>query len=294
MTVSPTARFHGQAIQKARGIPIGLIATSVGGTPAEAWSSPAAIQKCTNPPPMPPGPVLPPQANTVLWQSMVVPLLRTTIKGVVWWQGEANADWQMQPKRYACVFPAMIESWRRSWSEHALGTTASQFPFGFVQLSTWADQQNRTCGTDARACSAATVRFGQTANVGSVPNLRMPNTYMAVGVDLGDPTSPWGDSESASDIMCTLTASCRHKPLSCLTVLFDLPSVSNLTNYYSCSAWVLVASSFAVHPRWKKKQVSHCLQLQSLWIVPTAAVSEHVFSCAGRTARARHPRRGIR
>ena len=99
--------FHGQAIQKARGIPLGLIAASVGGTPAEAWSSPAAMQQCANPPPMPPGPVLPPQASTVLWESMVVPLLRTTIKGVIWWQGEANADWNMQPKRYACVFPAV-------------------------------------------------------------------------------------------------------------------------------------------------------------------------------------------
>eukprot|EP01051_Picozoa_sp_SAG22_P023450 SAG22_NODE_6056_length_908_cov_1.211372_2_plen_156_part_01 len=87
----------------------------------------------------------------------------------------------------------MIASWRRSWSEYSLGTTAAEFAFGFVQLSTWADQQNATCGTDERACSAATVRFGQTANVGSVPNLRMPNIYMAVGVDLGDPTSPWGD-----------------------------------------------------------------------------------------------------
>eukprot|EP01052_Picozoa_sp_SAG31_P049748 SAG31_NODE_11040_length_1072_cov_0.950668_1_plen_166_part_00 len=53
--------FHGQEIQKARGVSIGLIATSVGGTPAEAWSSPTAMGQCADPPPMPPGPVLPPQ-----------------------------------------------------------------------------------------------------------------------------------------------------------------------------------------------------------------------------------------
>lgn len=37
------------------------------------------------------------------------------------------------------------------------------------------------------------VRWGQTANVGTVPNLKMPETFMAVAVDLGDPTSPFGD-----------------------------------------------------------------------------------------------------
>ena len=45
------------------------------------------------------------QANSVLWEAMVVPLLRSTIKGVIWWQGEANANWNMQPKRSATSHP---------------------------------------------------------------------------------------------------------------------------------------------------------------------------------------------
>ena len=39
----------------------------------------------------------------------------------------------------------------------------------------------------------AQVRWGQTANVGSVPNDKMPGTFMAVAVDLGDALSPFGD-----------------------------------------------------------------------------------------------------
>ena len=37
-----------------------------------------------------------------------------------------------------------------------------------------------------------TIRWAQTANYGYVPNARMNNVFMAVAMDLGDPTSPYG------------------------------------------------------------------------------------------------------
>ena len=36
------------------------------------------------------------------------------------------------------------------------------------------------------------IRWAQTANYGYVPNKRMENVFMAVAIDLGDPTSPFG------------------------------------------------------------------------------------------------------
>ena len=36
------------------------------------------------------------------------------------------------------------------------------------------------------------IRWHQTADYGFVPNVKMPNTFMAVAMDLGDPTSPYG------------------------------------------------------------------------------------------------------
>ena len=36
------------------------------------------------------------------------------------------------------------------------------------------------------------IRWAQTANYGYVPNPRLPYVFMAVAVDLGDPTSPFG------------------------------------------------------------------------------------------------------
>ena len=36
------------------------------------------------------------------------------------------------------------------------------------------------------------IRWAQTANYGYVPNDRLKNVFMAVAIDLGDPTSPYG------------------------------------------------------------------------------------------------------
>ena len=36
------------------------------------------------------------------------------------------------------------------------------------------------------------IRWAQTANYGYVPNARLQNVFMAVAIDLGDPTSPYG------------------------------------------------------------------------------------------------------
>ena len=36
------------------------------------------------------------------------------------------------------------------------------------------------------------IRWAQTADYGYVPNTRMKNVFMAVAMDLGDPTSPYG------------------------------------------------------------------------------------------------------
>ncbi len=56
---------------------------------------------------------------------MIAPIVPYTLKGVIWYQGENNADraWQ-----YRKLFPAMIENWRSDWNNKDL-------PFYFVQIS---------------------------------------------------------------------------------------------------------------------------------------------------------------
>ena len=52
-----------------------------------------------------------------------------TIKGVIWYQGEANAGRAYQ---YRKLFPALIKGWRSDWS--------NDFPFYFVQIAPYHGQ----------------------------------------------------------------------------------------------------------------------------------------------------------
>ncbi|KAH9508991.1 hypothetical protein Btru_048485, partial [Bulinus truncatus] len=94
--------LYGKAIHKARGYPIGLVATDYGGTPAEAWSSPEALAACgnldrsskenseyynkANQPEIFKYKFQNPSDNSVLWNAMIHPLLGMTIYGVLWYQ----------------------------------------------------------------------------------------------------------------------------------------------------------------------------------------------------------------
>ena len=53
------------------------------GTPVEAWSSPAALAKCPHAPT--PNDEPSPDNDSVLWNAMIVPFLRTTLKGAIWY-----------------------------------------------------------------------------------------------------------------------------------------------------------------------------------------------------------------
>ena len=111
-------------------VPIGLIATSWGGTRVEAWSSPAALANC--------GlkhheePKSPQNSYSVLWNAMICPFLNMTIKGAIWYQGEANSLYNSEI--YSGTFPEMINDWRKKWCEGTGGSTDQMFPFGFVQV----------------------------------------------------------------------------------------------------------------------------------------------------------------
>ncbi|XP_029027864.1 sialate O-acetylesterase [Betta splendens] len=160
--------------------PVGLVESCWGGTPIESWSSPRALQQCgleanTNS-------SLPEMKNSVLWNSMIHPLLNMTIKGAIWYQGEANADYHQD--KYNCSFPAMISDWRMAFHQGSGGQTAKDFPFGFVQLCTY---QKGSLDD-----GFPNIRWHQTADIGFVPNPKMHRTFMAVALDLPDETSPYG------------------------------------------------------------------------------------------------------
>lgn len=64
---------------------------------------------------------------TGLYNTMIYPLLPYAIKGVIWYQGEANAS---RGTQYRTLLPALIQEWRADWNN-------SQLPFLFVQIPGW-------------------------------------------------------------------------------------------------------------------------------------------------------------
>ena len=144
--------MYGRRLYDQYKIPIGLIDSNWGGTCAEAWSSPEALAKCG----LKKSSVqtrgnrlrvrrdvivertvyedfsVDPNSYSVLWNSMIHPFLNMTIKGAIWYQGEHNTI--VNKDLYACVFPEMINDWRKKWFEGTGGSTDQMFPFGFAQV----------------------------------------------------------------------------------------------------------------------------------------------------------------
>ena len=183
--------------QEARGYPIGLISSYIGGTPDECWSSHEALASC------PGGPT---GSNAHMdmgdcWYSMITPLLRTPIFGAIWYQGETDTVpggcSQDRSSRYNCTFPAMVHDWRSKFSQASLNATAVDFPFGVVQLAPWGQtghDPDDGCGQgQSSSCQVAQLRWSQTASKGTLlGNAAIPRSFMAVTTDLADFSSPYG------------------------------------------------------------------------------------------------------
>ena len=99
-----------------------------------------------------------------LFNAMLNPLIPYSIKGAIWYQGEANTG---QAYLYRELMPLMITDWRNRWG--------TDFPFYMVQLASFTAQQ--TAPVDA---TWAELREAQTRT------LHLENTGMAVTIDIGD------------------------------------------------------------------------------------------------------------
>jgi sialate O-acetylesterase len=147
-------------LHKELNVPIGLIDTSVGGTPAEFWTSRKALEA---------NPVLKPMAQgeaSCLYNGMIAPLIPYAIRGAIWYQGEANVGAAF---KYRTLFPAMIADWRAEWGQ-------GDFPFGFVQIAPFGYQ---VWGMNPTACAELWEAQRMTLDAS-------PNTGMAVTVDIAD------------------------------------------------------------------------------------------------------------
>jgi len=193
---SAVAYFFARELYKKLKVPIGMIESSVGGTPAEAWTSYKTLS--SNPrfryllepwekydrevekwrkevekakregkqePPPPKAPNWEFWRPAGLFNGMIAPFTLYPIRGAIWYQGESNVG---RAEEYSVLFPAMIEDWRKAWG-------IGEFPFLFVQLANFMERK-----PEPSESAWAELREAQMAA------LRLPNTGMAVAIDIGE------------------------------------------------------------------------------------------------------------
>lgn len=102
---------------------------------------------------------------TGLYNGMIAPMINYPIKGVVWYQGESNT---CRAFEHFTIFKALIKDWRSKWNQ-------GDFPFLYVQLPNFTEENIEITKYDW-----AVFRESQ------LKALNIPNTGMAVTIDVGD------------------------------------------------------------------------------------------------------------
>ncbi len=166
--------FLAREIHSALKVPVGIIHATLGGSPVEGWISREAL--AGNPAfgvvaerwkllrPRVSGKGLR-NMPSGLYNGLIHPLEPFALAGFAWYQGEGNRE---RPAEYAALFTTMIRQWRAAFQQGDL-------PFMFVQLPNFAEP------TDKTRESWPLIREAQASA------LALPNTGMAVTLDVGDP-----------------------------------------------------------------------------------------------------------
>lgn len=106
-----------------------------------------------------------PYWSTVLYNSMIAPLVPYTIKGAIWYQGCSNEDRAYQ---YQDLMRLLIADWRDKWGY--------DFPFYITQLANYTKRQTQPTESTWAELREAQLMAARTVS----------NTGMAVTIDIGE------------------------------------------------------------------------------------------------------------
>jgi sialate O-acetylesterase len=199
--MSAVAFYFARDLQAKLNVPIGIIESDWGGTPAEAWMDYDTLahnrhwesevikqwdlqemryrrsledfqakkrQAQENNTPFTNRPPSRPWKPAELYNGMIAPLAGFAIEGAIWYQGESNAGSQERAEQYHHLFPGLILNWRSKWGE-------GDFPFLLVQLAPFMDIKK-----DPGPSAWASLREAQLDSTQILPNVGM-----AVITDVG-------------------------------------------------------------------------------------------------------------
>lgn len=184
---SAISYYFGSMLQDSLQCAVGLICNAVGGSPTEAWVDradldaqfPQIMRNWTNNDFVQPWVreraalnmkkaadmklQRHPYDPCYLYESAIEPLQQFPIKGVLWYQGESNAQNFTTHER---LFKLLVEGWRRNWND-------AELPFYYVQLSSmdrlpwqwFRDSQRRLQSELPHVAMAVSSDMGDSLNV---------------------------------------------------------------------------------------------------------------------------------
>jgi sialate O-acetylesterase len=163
-TFSAVGFNFAKMLNKTLKVPIGLIGCYWGGSRIEAWMSEDKLKQFMKVD-IKPESLTPAKANrapTLLYNGMLKPVSQFTIKGCIFYQGEANVT---NPGSYLKLLPEMVRNWRESFN--------NDFPFYYVQLAPFSYEN---MGWNANGTEVAMFREVQQKALASIPNSGMVGT----------------------------------------------------------------------------------------------------------------------
>ncbi|MFM7804013.1 MAG: sialate O-acetylesterase, partial [Verrucomicrobiota bacterium] len=163
---SAVGYFFGKHLNGALGVPVGLIHSNWGGTPAEVWTPRGIVED--DPDLRAAAAKLKPFAwwphePGVAYNAMIHPITRFRIAGVIWYQGESNVPTH---GTYRKLFTRMIDGWRAAWT--------SELPFYFAQIApyTYDDPTRAAFLREAQTLAAAHPKTGMVVTSDLVDNVK--------------------------------------------------------------------------------------------------------------------------
>ncbi|VXB57695.1 Sialate O-acetylesterase [Flavobacterium sp. 9AF] len=179
---SAVAYFFGKRLQEdLKDVPIGLLVSAWGGTPAEVWipenaieSDKKILEEANKRPVSEYCPVKP----GLTYNAMIHPLVGYKIAGTIWYQGESNVG----SNQYDTIFSLLISSWRTLWGY--------DFPFYFVQIAPFSMGENHFSGAILRNSQRKTLRVKETAmvvtsDISTIDDIH-PKNKKSVGIRLAN------------------------------------------------------------------------------------------------------------
>lgn len=167
---SAVGYFYAKILEQELKVPIGIVETAWSGSRIEGWMSEESLRSFAKVKLVPKEEMKASNKKEFrdnpsgLFNGMVSPVVGYGIKGVLWYQGEAN---RKDPVSYLSFLPAMVKGWREQWQQ-------GDWPFYYVQIAPYAYPKDK---------KPILIPFMRDIQIKALD--KIPNSGIAISIDAG-------------------------------------------------------------------------------------------------------------